>query len=167
MSWGAELVGLCDDSAALAIGETADLKVMDFLVEALVQLVIQFVVEVVFEGLLEGAFRGLARALTTRGGQRVLTVLAGLGFGIAWGWHLADQPGPPKLLLVSVALGAAAIVLVLNSRNSSRSSGPRVAAGFWRRALVPPWRWPAARWVDFALLNVAIAGGVAVGYVVG
>jgi hypothetical protein len=140
---------------------------MDFLVEALVQLVIQFIVEVVFEGLLEGAFRGLARALTTRAGQRLLTLAAGLGFGGAWGWHLADQPDPPKLLWVSVALAAGATVLALGSRSSPRATEPDTTAGFWRRVLLPPWRWPAARWIDFALLNVAIAVGVAVGYSVG
>lgn len=140
---------------------------MDFLVEALVQLVIQFVIEVVFESLLGGAFRGLARALTTRAGQRLLSVAAGLGFGIAWGWHLAGQPDPPKLLWVSVSLAVAAIVLAVESRTSPRSTEANATAGLWRRALLPPWQWPAARWVDFALLNVAIAVGAAVGYSVG
>jgi hypothetical protein len=138
--------------------------IMDFLVEALVQLVVQFVIEVVFESLLEGAFRGLARALTARAGQRLLTVAAGLGFGIAWGWHLADQPHPPKLMWVSIALAAAATVLALDSRTSPRATEPKATAGFWQRALLPPWRWPAARWLDFAMLNVTIAAGTAVGY---
>ena len=140
---------------------------MDLLVEALVQLIIQFVVEVVLKGLLEGIFRGLARALTTRVGQRVLTAGVGLGFGIAWGWHLADRPDPPKLLWVSVVLAGAAMVLALYSRTPHRATEPTATAGFWRRALLPPWLWPAARWVDFAVLNVAIAAGAALGYSVG
>jgi hypothetical protein len=137
---------------------------MDFLVDALVQLVLQFLVEVVFESLLEGAFRGVARALTTRAGQRLLTVAVGVGFGIAWGWHLADQPNPPKLLWVSVTLAGGALVLALDSRSAAPEVEADATGGFWRRALLPPWRWPAARWIDFALLNIAIATGTAVGY---
>ena len=140
---------------------------MDLLIEFVVQLVIQFVVEVIFESLLEGAFDGLARAMRTRSGQRSLTAAIGLVFGIAWGWHLASQPHPPKLLWVSLALALGAIVLMRWNRDSSRRAVLTSRDGFWGRALSPPWNWPSSRWVDFGVLNVAIAAGIIFGYSLG
>jgi hypothetical protein len=71
------------------------------------------------------------------------------------------------LFWVSLTLAGAAVVLALDSRTSSRATDPNATTGFWRRTLLPPWRWPAVKWIDFASLNVAIAAGAAVGYFVG
>jgi hypothetical protein len=128
---------------------------MDFLGELLVQIVIQFVVEVIGDLLIDTAFRGLARALQTALGRYVTGAVLGLGIGLAWGHHLSGSATWPKLLWVSLGLAAAALVLA-----PSRPAG--VAAGsLWRQALTPPWRWPASRLVGFAVLNLAIAAGIA------
>jgi hypothetical protein len=136
---------------------------MDLLIEFLVQLVIQFLFEIVIQSIVEGAFRGLARILSTRTGQRVFTAAVGLAFGTAWGRHLADGPHPPKLLWVSLALALAAMAFMRRSGGSQRRAQPN-PLGFWQRALTPPWRWPTGRWLDFVLLNLAIAGGIGLGY---
>ena len=96
-------------------------------------------------------------------GRSIVGAVVGLGFGLAWGFHLADRSGPPKLLWVSIVLAAVALALI----RSDRASDEREPPSFWRRLVVPPWRWPNRRLADFAAMNAAIAAGIAIGYFVG
>ena len=80
---------------------------------------------------------------------------------------LANRPDPPKLLWVSLALALAAIVFVRWNGDSTHRTVSSGRDGFWARALTSPWNWPSIRWIDFAVLNLAIAGGILLGYSVG
>jgi hypothetical protein len=137
---------------------------MDFIGELLVQLIVQFVLEFVFEIVLHGAFHGAKRVLGSHRGRLTVSALVGLGFGLAWGSHLSNQPSAPKLLWVSLALAFAAVVLIRRHANP-RQLARRIARGsFLRQTFTPPWNWPISRLIDFVVLNVAIAAGVSIGY---
>lgn len=144
---------------------------MDFVVELLIQLVVQVVVELIAEWLLEVSCRTLGRALKSQTGLYVISVLIGLGFGFFWGKHLSGQAHWPKLLWISLALaalglGTAARRWATSYEGPMSSFGTDVAAQpqAWRAALLAPWRWPAPRLFGFALLNLAIAAGIGVGF---
>jgi hypothetical protein len=65
---------------------------------------------------------------------------------------------------VSLTLALFALVFAAAGPGSTEGGRTNPPPGFWRRALMPPRNWPAARRLDFALLNVAIAGGIALSY---
>ena len=132
---------------------------MDFLVEVLVQLLVQLFVEVIGDLLLESAFHGVARTLASRIGRYVVGGVVGLGFGLAWGHHLTGGSHWPKLLWVSLALGAAAFVLAVTRPRASQPS-----PFGWRDALAPPWRWSEDRLLGFTLLNGCIALGILIAF---
>jgi hypothetical protein len=109
----------------------------------------------------------VGRAARAEIARYLLTSLVGAACGFGWGWHLAGQPHPPKLLWVSIALGIGAL---LRSRRIAKADDGSVsfpAVTPWREALASPRRWPAERWRDFAVLNAAIAAGVLGGFAVG
>ena len=132
---------------------------MDFIVEVLIQLFVQFVVEVIGDLLLGSAWHGVARTLTSRIGRYVVGAVVGLGFGLAWGHHLTGGAQWPKLLWVSIALGAAAFVLAVTRPRSAEPS-----SFGWREVLDPPWRWSEDRLLGFALLNGCIALGILIAF---
>jgi hypothetical protein len=136
---------------------------MDFLIELLLQFIVQVVIEVIFEAI----WRGLARAFRAPTGRYALTAVVGVGFGIGWGWHLASEPHPPNLLWASTALAIAALVMVRRKSGLHGDSISTSGDAAWRRALSPPRTWPPDRWMDFAVLNVAIAAGILAGYSLG
>ncbi len=125
-----------------------------------IELLAYLVAEVVGDLLLEGGARGAVRVLRTRTGRYVTAALSGLGFGLVWGYALRGGPTWPRLLWVSLALGAAALLLAAGRAGAQQ---PPVGAGtrLWRRALVPPWLWSAERLVGVAVLNGALALGIA------
>jgi hypothetical protein len=81
-----------------------------------------------------------------------------------------------KLLWVSLVLAAvAAVAAVARARavgdraTSGAESGAVLADrpvghGGWRNVLVPPWRWAVHRLVGFAVLNLALAFGIATSF---
>ncbi|MCW2572100.1 MAG: hypothetical protein JWO88_2158 [Frankiales bacterium] len=140
---------------------------MDFLVELLIQLVVQFVVEVIGDLLFESVARGLGEMLVRPIGRCIIGGLVGFGFGTAWGHRLSGGSSWPKLLWVSLILGFVAIALAAGRSSAVADVGDRVRSrspNFWIELLAPPWRWPASRLVAFAILNAAIAGGIAVSF---
>jgi hypothetical protein len=136
---------------------------MDFLIDLLVQFILQVVVEVIVEAI----GHGLAHAFRTRMGRYALTAVVGFAFGVGWGWHLASQPHPPKLLWVSIGLAVATLPLALWKRGAYDASELSSIEARWRRAFASPKRWPPDRWMDFAVLNAALAVGILGGYSLG
>ena len=136
---------------------------MDFVVELLIQLVWQIIGELVFDYLIRRLLRRVARITvrtsTRRVAQYTFSAVAGLAFGVAWGAHLAGTRHWPKLLWVSVALAVAAGVLARRRRHAE-SAHLRI----WRYLVLPPWRWSHDRLFGLAIINVAIAIGIELGY---
>ncbi|MCU1690112.1 MAG: hypothetical protein JWN61_1899 [Pseudonocardiales bacterium] len=131
---------------------------MELVLELIVWLFVQVVVEIIGEFLWEGA----TRTMRSRAGRLVVGVFVGFVGGLIWGIRYTDLPTYPKTLWVSLALAAAGIALAAGTRSSP--SAPPAPRHIWRDLAVPPWAWPADRLMGLALLNVAIAAGVLVGY---
>jgi hypothetical protein len=143
---------------------------MDFIADLLVQLIAQ----VFFDVAANYVFRS-RRARTVAGRrasraagqvvQYLTSIVVAIAFGIAWGQHLSGSPHRPKLLWVSVALGAAAGLLALRPASARKSYGDDQRwAWSWRTVLTPPWRWPRHRLIGFALVSTWIAIGIVLGY---
>ena len=136
---------------------------MEILFELLFEVVLQFVGEV----LLEAGFRVVGRVLANRVVRTVLAITVGFGGGYWWGARLSElgRTEPPSSLWVSIGLagvfGTVALVKVLRGtprRVPAESRMERFELAF------TPWRWSAARLGRFALLNMALAAGIAVGF---
>lgn len=134
---------------------------MELIFELLFELFGQLIVELIFEA----GFRGAARILSNRVVRAVLAVGAGFGGGYWWGWRLTEigRTDPPNALWVSIGLAvaftAAALVKARTGEGSDGSGTHNRAA----QALLP-WRWSASRLAGFALVNAAVATGVAAGF---
>jgi hypothetical protein len=137
---------------------------MEILFELLFEVVLQFVGEV----LLEAGFRVVGRVLANRVVRTVLAITVGFGGGYWWGARLSElgRTEPPSSLWVSIGLavvfGTVALVKVLRGtprRVPAESRMERFEEAF------TPWRWSAARLGGFALLNMALAAGIAAGFV--
>jgi len=128
-------------------------------IELLVQLVVQLVVEIIGDLLIETSLRGVANVLRNRVGRYVLGAVVGLGVGVGWGQHLSGQQSWPRLLWVSLLLGAVALVLAVG-----RAGAPVVVRSGWRAQFAWPWQWSADRLVGFAFINAGLAVGVVVGF---
>ena len=139
--------------------KTVQLCSVDFIVELLVQFIVQVVVEVVGQYLLSKALDRAATVLTTRIGRYVIGAVLALGFGIGWGEHLSSRAHWPKLLWVS--LGLAVVAGFLARRRRSYGEHPGLT---WRTVFAPPWRWSRQRLIGFAVINLALALGIVVGY---
>jgi len=133
---------------------------VDFVVELLIQLIVQVVVEIVGQYLVGKALNRAASVLTTRIGRYVIGAVIALGFGIGWGQHLSGRAHWPKLLWVS--LGLAVVAAVLASRR--RAPGADHWMLTWRALIAPPWQWSRSRLIGFAVINVALALGIVIGY---
>lgn len=133
---------------------------MDLILELVVGLIVQLVLEVV-SGLLElAAVEGAARALQSRPGRWGLTALFGLAVGAIWGYSLRDQYHLPRLLWVALAF---AVLAVLVRLFADRDRVVPTLSG-WRQLVTVPWRWTNERLTGLVFLNVALAGGVLLGY---
>jgi hypothetical protein len=146
------------------------MRAMDVLF--LVEVVLEIFGELLFEAGLEGA----GRVLRNRWLRYAVGAALGLVFGILWGRQLSGGQTWPKLLWVSLVLAAvAAVAAVARARavgdraTSGAESGAVLADrpvghGGWRNVLVPPWRWAVHRLVGFAVLNLALAFGIATSF---
>ena len=141
-----------------------DVRAMDFLVELLLQFVFEVLFEVLAELLLDLGVRGVARVLRSPLGRYATAALVGFGAGAWWGDYLstAGRGHRPRLFWVSLALGTAFGVLAFARRRREGLRGSEPASR-WERAFVP-WTWPTFRLIGFAVLNFAIAAGIAVGF---
>ncbi|MEO6470131.1 MAG: hypothetical protein ABIP21_13630, partial [Acidimicrobiia bacterium] len=126
-----------------------------FLIEIVVQVVVEFV--------LDAGATGLARVLETRFGRIAADVLVisvtGFVLGYIWGVHVADtgQRYQPRSIWVSLALGGVAGSIALYAR-CDPGRGHRFAG-------VPQLvRFPVSRLAGVVLLNIVLAGGIAVGF---
>jgi len=128
---------------------------VDFIIEAL----FQFIFEVFGEFLFEVGFKGAAAVVRSRVGRFATASVAGLGAGLWWGVRLSERGRvqEPSTLWISLALALAAALGALWRRKRGAPSG-------YLSVVSPPWRWPAYRLVGFALLNGAVAAGVAIGF---
>lgn len=128
-------------------------------VEIIFEFVFQVLFEIIGEILFEIGFRGSARVLRSRVGRFVLASTVGFGGGLWWGARLSEggRVDEPSALWISLGL---AIVVGLAALWRWRTANPRDEPP----TLSPPWRWPAHRLVGFAVLNAAIAAGVAFGF---
>ena len=136
---------------------------MDFIVELLIQFIVQVLFEILAESVLKVLFRGGSRVAASRNGRWVVGTLLGCAVGYAWGAHLREMAHWPRLLWVSLALGAASAVLVFgrvkeDDRQPPSSSG---LSGVLGELFTPPWRWTKDRLTAFALINLGIAAGIA------
>jgi len=132
---------------------------VDFLFEWLIQLVIELVGQLLAELALEAAFSGLANALTSRVGRYAVGVALGFGFGVFWGAHLSGNAHWPRLLWVSIGLGATAATMALLRARTQGWTRSADTNG-WRALFVFPWRWPADRLTGFAFINIGLALGI-------
>lgn len=133
---------------------------MGFLIELLVQAVAYLVVELIGEGLLQAGAHGAVRVLRSRTGRLVVSALTGLGAGLSWGWHVSGSPTWPQLLWVSLVLALAAGMLAAGRAGAPPEPAQALGDVVWRRALLPPWLWPAERLVGLAILNLGLAVGI-------
>jgi hypothetical protein len=138
-------------------------------VEIIFELLFEFIGQLIIEVLFEAGLRGIARLLSNRTARIALAIAlaltAGYGGGYWWGYRLSElgRTDPPKSLWLSIGLAAAffALALARSLRGSSvrqvtpSEAGPR---GLW------PWHWSSSRLFGFALLNAAVAVGIAVGF---
>ena len=139
--------------------------------EIVLELLFEIVGQVVFEFLLEGVFRGVARLLSNRIVRVVLggglAVAVGYGGGYWWGSRLTElgRTDPPKSLWVSVSLVVffLALALVRMARREVREENASPQRE-WIAERLLPWRWSLGRLLGFALLNAAVAAGIAVGF---
>ena len=143
--------------------QLAPLSYAHKLLEIIFEFLIEIVLQVVIEFVLDAGTTALGRILATRTGRIAadILVIIAVGFvaGYAWGVHVADtgQQYQPRTIWVSLALTAVAGSIALYARRD---------LGWGRRfAAVPPLlRFPVSRLAGVALLNVALAGGIAVGF---
>ena len=147
------------------------------MLEFLFELVFQVVFEAIAEGLLEAGYKRTARVLRFPAVRYGLGAGVGLGFGVWWGDRLSGGHRP-SLFRISVAVAAVSGVAALRrSSELKRPDPPRAADnlrgpadtpadtdGFSWRAVVDPRRWPVQRLVGLAVLNAAVAAGIAVGF---
>ena len=136
---------------------------MEFLFEILFEVVFQFVGEV----LLDAGLRGVARVLANRVVRAALAIAAGFGAGYWWGVRLSElgRTEPPSSLWVSIALAAFLGTIALVKALRGEPSRAPVDSRMDRFEMAfTPWRWSAARLLGFALVNVAIATGIAAGF---
>lgn len=139
--------------------------------EIVLELLFEIVGQVVFEFLLEGVFRGVARLLSNRIVRVVLgsglAVAVGYGGGYWWGSRLTElgRTDPPKSLWVSVSLVVffLALALIRMARREVRQENASLQRE-WIAERLLPWRWSLGRLLGFALLNAAVAAGIAVGF---
>ena len=136
---------------------------MGILFELLFEVVLQFVGEVV----LEVGLRGVARLLVNRVVRAALGVAAGFGGGYWWGSWLteAGRTVPPRSLGVSIGLAVAfaTVALVKVLRRDPRRFPPETRMARLGE-MFTPWRWSPGRLGGFALVNVAVAAGIAAGF---
>jgi hypothetical protein len=143
---------------------------VDFIVDLVVQLFAQIFLDVAGDYVFRRRTpRRVAGGRVSRAAGRVLqygtTVALAIAFGIGWGQHLSGSPHRPKLLWVSLALGAAAALLALRRTSRRTPYGDDLRwAWSWRTVLTPPWRWPRHRLIGFALVSTWIAIGIVLGY---
>jgi hypothetical protein len=147
------------------------------MLEFLFELVFQFLFELVAEILFEAGHKGAARVLRNRWVRYGLAVVVGFGFGVWWGDRLSGHHRP-ALFWVSLAVAAVAGIGALRRRTDSAAPGEERAVAELRRlaerptpeaahswrTVVDPRRWPAHRLVGLAILNGAVAAGIAVGF---
>ena len=126
------------------------------MLEFLLELLLEGVFELVAELVLDIGFRRTAQLFRSRLGRYAVGAAIGAGFGTWWGYHLST-PGRqhgPRLFWVSLAAAAIAAALALARRRLHER----------RPTPLRPWLWPAHRFVGLAILNVAVAAGIAIGY---
>jgi len=136
---------------------------VDILLEFVVQLLVQLVVEFIGDFLLETALHGVANVLRSRIGRYAIAALVGFGFGLAWGDHLSGHESWPKLLWVSLSVAAVALVAAILRAAHPMNSRPTEGSAL-QQALTRPWRWPTDRLMGFVVLNLSIAGGIALAF---
>jgi hypothetical protein len=132
-------------------------------VDFLLEIVFQVLFEVVAQALLDLGFRGASGVLRSRVGRSVVAAGAGFGFGLWWGGRLSDAAlvHRPRLLWVSVGV---AVLALARAASTHRDANHNVASR-GPRDLIDPTRWPGHRLVAFAVLNLAIAAGIEIGFV--
>jgi len=148
---------------------------MGALFELLLQLIFEVVGEFLVEFLFERGASGLAKALQRRQGRWAIGLLAGFGFGCAWGAHLTGDPHYPRLLWVSLAFGVVAAIGALRRRSLAggrRESLPQAdvdGLAVPARQDVQPCRarvrialraWDRNRLVGLVCINAGLALGV-------
>jgi hypothetical protein len=147
------------------------------MLEFLFELVFQFLFEVVAEFLFEAGFKGAARVLRIRWVRYGLTVVVGFGFGVWWGDRLSGGHRP-SLFWVSVAVAVVASISALRRQPDMAPPGEESAVAELRRLAdttapepgrswrtsIDPRQWPTHRLVGLAILNGAVAAGIAVGF---
>jgi len=128
-------------------------------VEIIFELVFQVLFEIIGQVLFEIGLRGTARVVRSRIGRFVLGSAVGFGGGLWWGARLSERGRveEPRTLWISLGL---AIAVGLAALWRWRAANPKDEPS----PFSPPWRWPAHRLVGFAVLNAAVAAGVAIGF---
>lgn len=84
----------------------------------------------------------------------------GFGGGYWWGSRLTElgRTDPPRSLWVSIALAGAFVALaVVRAVRRRRPVADDTVT-------LAPWRWSVLRLLGFAVLNVAVAAGIAAGF---
>ena len=129
------------------------------MIELILEVLFQFVLEGAGEALFEAGYKGTARLLRSRITRFVIGSAIGLGAGVWWGARLSEagRVQAPRALWISLVLALAFGLAALWRWQRGRRPGDDAV-------MSPPWRWPAYRLVGFALLNVAVAAGMALAF---
>ena len=122
---------------------------MDFIIEVL----FWFIFEVLGEVLFEAGSHGAAAVLRSFVGHFVVASVAGLGAGLWWGARLSERGRVREPRTVW-----------MNQSRSRRSGCGSGGLAMEASVVSPPWCWPTYRLVGFAILNAAVAAGVAIGF---
>lgn len=138
--------------------------------EIIFELLFQLVFEVILETLFHLGWEATSTTMRNPVGRITAGAVVGLGLGVAWGVHVAGtgRTVTPTSLYVCVALavGSAAVAVARQLQEpapgdeaSGTTASPRDDR-IWQW----PWHWPSDRFVGFALLNMALALGIAIGF---
>ena len=132
----------------------------EFLFELVFQFLFEFLADVVFEA----GFKTTARVLRSRVGRYTAGAAVGLLAGAAWGAYLesAGTAHRPRLMWVSLAVAGVALVAAA-AKSSEIAPRSEKRRGPWTDAFAP-WRWPPYRLVGFAVMNIALAAGIALAW---
>jgi len=135
--------------------------------EVLVELILELVAQLFVEGALDGAGQRTGKSLRSprarrRLGYAVSLVLALLA-GSAWGILVArrGREALPRSVWVSVALASICVLMAVIARLRGVPVGDSL--GGWR-AFRRPDRWPAIRWLSFAVMSAVIAVAIVIGF---
>ena len=133
------------------------------------EVLVELILELVAQLFVEERWDGAGRRQASRCGRRVAVGGSGTRCRSSWrcwrGWHggsswqVCWREALPRSVWVSVALGAICVLMAVIARLRGVPVGDSL--GGWR-AFRRPDRWPAIRWLSFAVMSAVIAVAIVI-----